>query len=109
MADANSRETAGSPRMLRITVQESPEAITLILEGRLIGPWIGEVERVWSAVVWKTNDQHLVVDLSGVTYIEEKGKNLLGRIIEGGGELYADDVMTKAIVEEVQGKRLAAQ
>jgi anti-anti-sigma regulatory factor len=88
--------------MLRITIQESLDAVTLILEGRLTGPWIGEVERAWSAVAGRDNGRHVVVDLSGVTFIEEEGKLLLRRIYERGGELHADDVMTKAIVEDIQ-------
>ena len=95
--------------MLRITVQENPGALSLILEGRLTGPWIGELERAWSAVAGETNGRHVVLDLSGVTFIEEDGKELLRRIFERGGELRADDVMTKAIVEEVQGKHPATQ
>jgi anti-anti-sigma regulatory factor len=90
--------------MLRVTIQESPKAVTLILEGRLTGPWIGEVERAWSAAADTTSDRKLVVDLAGVTFVEEEGKKLLRRIFERGGDLRADDVMIKAIVEEVQGK-----
>jgi hypothetical protein len=90
--------------MLRITVRESPDTVTLILEGRLAGPWIEEVERAWAAVVGRTSDRHLAVDLSDVTFVEEEGKALLKRIFERGGELRAYDLMTKAIVEEVQGR-----
>jgi anti-anti-sigma regulatory factor len=95
----------GDPLMLRITVQESPESITLVLEGRLAGPWIREAERAWTEVARKGNGRRRVVDLSGVTYVEEGGKRLLLTIVAQDGELRAGDVMTKAIVEEVQGKR----
>ena len=91
--------------MLRVTIQESPKAVTLILEGRLTGPWIGEVERVWSAAADATSGRKLVVDLAGVTFVEEEGKKLLRRIFKRGGELRANnDVMMKAIVEEVRGE-----
>lgn len=95
--------------MLRITVQEGQEAITLILEGRLVGPWVHEVERAWTAVAGKGNGRRHVVDLSGVTYVEEEGKTLLRSIVEQNGELRAGDVMTRAIVEELQGRRLNTQ
>jgi hypothetical protein len=96
----------GALPMLRITVQEGPGVVTLILEGRLAGPWIGEVERVWTAVIGKGNGRRHVIDLSGVTFVEEEGKKLLKTIIEQDGELRAGDVLTQAIVEEVQAKRL---
>ncbi len=46
----------------------------------------------------------LVVDLSDVTFVDEEAKRLLKRIIERAGKLRANDVMTKAIIEEVQRK-----
>ena len=96
--------------MLRVTIQESPQSVTLILEGRLTGPWIREVERAWSAAADATSGRKLVVDLAGVSFVEEEGKNLLRRIFERGGELRANnDVLTKAIVEAIQGKRVEAQ
>jgi len=96
--------------MLRVTIQESPKAVTLILEGRLTGPWIGEVERAWSAAADTTSGRNLVVDLTGVTFVEAEGKRLLRRIFKRGGELRANnDVLIKAIVEEIQGKRVEAQ
>ena len=94
--------------MLRITVQEGPDSFTLILEGRLAGPWIEEVERAWAGVVGKGSGRRHVVDLAGVTYVEEEGKKLLLTILEQHGELRAGDVLTQAIVDEAQGKRLDA-
>ena len=104
MDHARAAEAERSFLILKITVRESPEAVTLILEGRLAGPWIWEVERAWSAITTKIRGLHLVVDLSGVSFIEAEGKTLLRRISEQEGELRADDVMTKAIIEEVQGR-----
>jgi hypothetical protein len=42
-----------------------------------------------------------VVDLSGVTFVDEEAKRLLKRIIEQDGELRANDVITSGIIEEV--------
>jgi anti-anti-sigma regulatory factor len=88
--------------MLRITIQESADGVTLILEGRLTGPWIQEVEHAWSAVAGGGDGRPVVVDLSGVTFVDEEGKQLLRSIFVRGGELRASDVMTRAIVEEVR-------
>ncbi len=87
--------------MLRITIQESREAVTVILEGRLVGPWIREVERAWGGVAGQSGGRPLVVDLSGVTFVAEEGKHLLGRILDQGGELLAADVRARAVVEEL--------
>jgi hypothetical protein len=99
----------GALLMLRITIHQGPKITTLILEGRLAGPWVKEVERAWTAIAGKDNRRHHVVDLTGVTYVEEEGKTLLKTILEQKGELRAGDVMTQAIIEEIQGKRLGSQ
>jgi anti-anti-sigma regulatory factor len=109
MDNASPNRTEGRLPILRVTIRHSQEAVTLILEGRFTGPWIGEVERAWSAVAGKTEGRHVVVDLSDVTFIDEEAKRLLKRIVEQEGELRANDVMTKAIIEEVQRKPAEAQ
>jgi len=37
--------------MLRISIDEAQEVVTLRLEGRLIGAWVGEVERCWRRAI----------------------------------------------------------
>jgi hypothetical protein len=88
--------------MLRITVQEDRQSSKLVLEGRLAVPWIAEVDKAWSAVVRRRDGRRVVVDLSGVTSIEESAKALLRRMYEQGGELRSADLLTRAIVDEVQ-------
>jgi hypothetical protein len=99
--------------MLRITLHEDPETVTLVLEGRLITPWIEEVERAWGAVAGardgNSDGRRLVVDLSGCTSIEERAKHLLRRMHEQGAELRAVNLMTKAIVEEVRSQQPSTQ
>jgi hypothetical protein len=34
--------------MLRITLHDNPESLTVQLEGRLAGPWVREVEDCWA-------------------------------------------------------------
>jgi len=104
MADAYASAGEGSAAILRISVQESPGAVTLLVEGQLSGPWIGEVERAWSALA-ATGGRRRVVDLSGVTFVAAEAKVLLRQIVAQAGELHAADVMTRAIIEEVQGQR----
>ena len=63
--------------MLRITVQDSPQASTLKLEGKLTGPWVKELEQSWITVTATVPDHPVVIDLSDVTFIDCAGKCLL--------------------------------
>ena len=86
--------------MLKITSRTTGESKTLVVEGRLAGPWIGELEQVWRELT----QQHvgsLVVDLTGVTFIEPAGKDLLRTMWRGGAELLASGCCSRSIVAEI--------
>lgn len=68
--------------MLRITTRESvvgpPE---LRLEGRLAGPWVGELERAASP------HPGVSLDLSGITFADAAGVDLLRHLIARGASV----------------------
>lgn len=66
--------------MLRITeVSKDDEAITLRLEGKLVGRWIPELERI---CLYNRDEKNktVVLDFSSVTFIHKKGVRMLERI-----------------------------
>jgi outer membrane protein TolC len=89
--------------MLRVTtkVEEEPGSVTLKLEGKLAGPWVDEFERCWCLTVekWK----NIMVELTGVTFIDSRGKCLLAKIHGQGAKLIGTGLMTKSIIEEISG------
>ena len=62
--------------MLKVTTMDQNETVTLKIEGRLAGPWVQEVTRVWVDAARSTG-QTVVVDLSSVTFIDSPGRALL--------------------------------
>jgi anti-anti-sigma regulatory factor len=48
------------------------------------------------------NGEPLRIDLSGVTYVDDRGRELLARMIKSGAELRATGIMTRAVVEEIK-------
>lgn len=95
--------TCDGELMLKITEQRGAEvdSPTLVLEGRLAGPWVEELQASWRAL---SADAHhrVVIDLSGVTFIDADGKALLGRLWQQGAELRASGCLTRCIVEEIR-------
>jgi len=64
--------------VLRITVTTSDEKIFLKLEGRLAGPWVDELKKtVLSTDAWC---QPLEIDVSGLTFAEDEGEQILSRL-----------------------------
>ena len=83
--------------MLKMTaVRENEQTITLKLEGRIVGPWVEELEKECEKCLLKKNC--LILDLSEVSYIDERGINtirgFLGpRIQSVGGSLFLEGLM----------------
>lgn len=86
--------------MLKITLQSEAEVLVFMLEGRLAGPWVKELERCWRSAGTREGNA-LRVDLSAVTFIDAGGQALLGQMYREGAELLATGCLTRCIVEGV--------
>lgn len=87
--------------MLRITVDENPTALTFKLEGRLAGPWVRVLQECWQTNVTGRSVQSLLLDLTGVTYIDSAGQACLAAMHRQRAEFIAADPLTKGIVAEI--------
>ena len=86
--------------MLKVTTMNMQQTLTLKLEGRLAGPWVQEVTRVWADNA--CHDRTYVVDLSAVTFIDNPGRALLETMSKRGAQFIAAGCHTKNIVAEIQ-------
>jgi len=89
--------------MLRITLHEKPEALTIQLEGRLAGPWVRELEECWRNALAGQRKPTLRVDLTEVTALDAAGRSCLAALHRQGAELIAADCLMKAVVAEITG------
>jgi anti-anti-sigma regulatory factor len=90
--------------MLKITGRQdaAPASMSIILEGRLAGPWVEELNSYWRQ--FSGTQQHgAVIDLTGVTFIDANGKVLLTTLWQQGAELRAAGCLTRCVVEEIMG------
>jgi anti-anti-sigma factor len=63
--------------VLRITPTEKSNLIGLRLEGRLEGPWVEVLRKTWADTLNQDKHQQIVVDLSGVSFVDSVGRALL--------------------------------
>jgi anti-anti-sigma regulatory factor len=77
------------------------QTITLKLEGKLIGPWVEEVTRVWTDTAQSPRSNY-VVDLRSVTFIDNTGRALLAAMSQQGAQFVASDCLTRTIIDEIQ-------
>lgn len=86
--------------MLKIDTQYDGSTIIFNVEGKLAGPWVGELEHCWQQAV--TDKRHVRVVLKMVTFIDRDGRRLLTNMHKRGAEFVAHGCMTKAIVQEIK-------
>src|SRR2546425_3807140 len=87
--------------MLKITIQITASGVTFALEGKLASPWVKELELCWRSAASTQRIYPVRVDLSSVTFIDEDGKALLGRMDREGAKLVATGCLNKCIVEGI--------
>src|SRR4030095_5034542 len=73
----------------------------LLVEGTLSDGWVDALEASCLEAKSQLNGKPLYIDLSGVTYIDDKGRELLARIIDSGSVVRAAGIMAKTIVDEI--------
>jgi anti-anti-sigma regulatory factor len=90
--------------MLRITITDGSAEQRWILQGRLIVPWIGELERSWTQSRSRHDAMRYVVDLTDVTLIDERGEKLLEAMKRAGAEFIACGVYIKHVLEVIDSQ-----
>lgn len=82
--------------MLRISIQDHADVATLKLEGKIIGPWAAELNRVWSDMKPSLGTKKVCLDLCGVTFIDETGTRTLQKIFRRTrAEILADTPLAR--------------
>jgi len=92
-------ETRGN--VLRISVEQHCNALSFVLEGRLVGPWVDELRTVWRSQAGGREGLPLTVDLCGLTAMDTGGQRLLDEILQHGATLRCSDVMNQYLVEQM--------
>jgi anti-anti-sigma regulatory factor len=97
--------------MLKISVkqQEPEKKVLLEVEGRLAGPWVEELERCWENERKRVSSERIVVKLSNVSFIDDAGRELLGKISHAGSKLEGHGCMVRAIIARIIGAVFSAR
>lgn len=91
--------------MLRITVQDNPEALTFLVEGKLVGAWARELEKSWREAELVRGHRAMIVDLTETLFIDEEGRRILAKLFREGGFFRAAGPLTESIVADITGKK----
>ncbi len=70
--------------MLRVNRFDEPYSVRLRLDGQLLSGEVGNVELVWREAVSVAQGRKLVLDVSGVTQVDDAGADFLKRLHAAG-------------------------
>ena len=93
----------GEHVMLKITTVDGNRQRTLVLEGQLIDPWIGELENSWREARASIGEGSIVVDLKDVTAISQRGQDVLYQMMADGARFNCcRGVLTKHVLQQLK-------
>lgn len=90
--------------MLRITIHNEAKWTSFVIEGKLVGPWVEELEKCWKSALAADPSQAMLVNLAAVTFIDSVGRALLSRMRRRGAKLLSTGVLINAIVAEIEAE-----
>jgi anti-anti-sigma regulatory factor len=86
--------------MLKIDTIESASEILLALQGRLVGPWVDELESQWRRIQATAGERQIAIDLSGVTGIDGAARYLLQLMRVKSVRLVGASIAIRASVDD---------
>jgi hypothetical protein len=91
--------------MLRITIAETLTEQKWTVEGQLVHPWISELKSTWTRTETARRERKCLVDLTGVTFIDKSGENVLADLSKQGAELIATGCYTRYVVHNINRRK----
>jgi hypothetical protein len=87
--------------VLRVTIRIESGTTRFVVEGKLTGACVGELERCWQTIASREAAESILVDLSSVTFVDATGKQLLAQMHGQGIRFTAAGLLGKSLIEEI--------
>lgn len=87
--------------MLKISTIEDHTERCLIVEGRLVGPWVAELRGAYVKANADLLGRKIVIHMKHVTAISQEGENVLFELMQQGIKFRCLGVFTKHILKQV--------
>ena len=88
--------------MLRITRCDTSGLTRILVEGKLAGACVGELEKCWRETTSTKSAESILVDLGGVTFVDAAGKQLLAEMHGRGARFTATGLLANCLIEEMK-------
>jgi anti-anti-sigma regulatory factor len=90
---------------MKISSRRRGKTVVIEAAGKLVGPWVKELEQCWRS----TASSPVRVDLTGVTFIDDAGTDLLRTMHRERVELVAEGCFIEGIVDGIRQSTARSQ
>lgn len=87
--------------MLRISTIDTRSERRLVVEGRLVEPWVGELRESWRLAAQDLQGRKLVIDLGSATVIGREGQDLIFELMQEGARFSCGGVLTRYVLKKL--------
>jgi hypothetical protein len=84
--------------MLKISVLDTPGHRLLVLEGKLITPWVAELSTAFEKARADLDGSELVVEMRNLAAIDHEGEHLIVELMNSGVKFRGTGVFTKHVL-----------
>ena len=88
--------------MLKISIVNNRTQCRLILEGRLIAPWVEELRTTWRTAKEEFDGRELVIDMENVIVVSQEAENTLLQMMNEGARFRSGGVLTKHVLQQLK-------
>ena len=91
--------------MFKISTVDTPSQRTLVVEGRLVGPWVDELCTAWRNACEERGGRKLVVDLRNLTTVSSAGEDAIFDLMKEGARFSCGNVLIKHVLKQLAQKK----
>ena len=93
--------------MLKISTIDTQSERRLVVEGKLIEPWLAELTRAWKSASEELHGRRLIIDLGNATVISREGEDALFDLMQDGARFSCSGVLTRHLLKRLAHRRHA--
>jgi hypothetical protein len=93
--------------MLKISTIDTQSERRLVVEGKLIAPWLAELTRAWKSAGEELRGRRLIIDLGNATVISREGEDALFDLMQDGARFSCSGVLTRHLLKRLAHRRQA--
>jgi hypothetical protein len=91
--------------MFKISTIDTRSQRTLVVEGTLIGSWVGELRTSWRTASQELGGRKLVIDLGNLTVISLEGEDAILDLMKEGAKFSRGGILTRHVLKQLTRKR----